>query len=1006
MMPTPVPIPARLVNKETGKLREGRGVVERRVDGETVIIRTAGGKAAVRLTAGTLREGEAVALTRNGADYLIHRLPGAARHTAPPADTLKVDTGSPGRVLPGSERLIQQMTDILRNGTTVRQVERIVNLVAGLAGPNTDEPAEKATAVRHLLADPARSALPLHGPHRQELIRHLAELARELSGTVSGTGEDAAATRGAPPPAAGTYHFKDTDHALAWLGRSFDASPEAQRRFAALLRYTGDEIRVVVSKAGGTAPVAAGEGEVLVNVAVEGNGVDVRVPVRLEAVAAEAARLADAPVRELTAERVSRVLEAAEGVARELDASAGEALRQEVAAVRGIARDAGKHARSQEVPVSLREGLEAVATGLRVAARSLEGQEGTGQSHYFREVEQALAFIARITEPSDEAVRRVTEAMRLTGEMVAVRISDASAGAGPVFREGGPVQLIELQGRVVLLERVDAGVDGVRLTVVHPPGDIAEAIRALAGRLGALPSREAMAAELARFAATVGSALPERVSELSPVLHRLMTLMGEVEAMSAGVMREEIASVREAVMPLLGSSTAGESLSLDTPPASGLYRFDDADGAIRWLAGFRGEDRGPVRLAASEFGGKPVFVRVFADEGAVSVAEVLTRQEVGLEIERMIRGEMKSATMRGVPGTALMAALEQHGVLPESVLRGLDALAGVYERETGGAVPPLTGQALGMTVTQAVGLALSMHNELPSGVTAALSRAGSEVPALVEGLFRMAESHDVSIRRPPVESYALTDMGPEVSRFEMIPRLFRALGFDFEAALAREAAGGGSEAEPESLKRVLLELMSLLEGRESRAGEPERVSRAGGVPEGRGEEGLPTQVAARLPAGALRQQAEGALARLESLQMLARPVQGTDGQQQVVVLPMRIDDEWTEARIRFVKKRSGKHTARTEGRYAVSLTVTPSALGEITVQMDYRRKGTFAVRMSFERPGVRRWFLKRDHDLASALRRLGLSAVQLRMEQASAGEPGTPPRSDKPEERANLDMWG
>jgi hypothetical protein len=158
-----------------------------------------------------------------------------------------------------------------------------------------------------------------------------------------------------------------------------------------------------------------------------------------------------------------------------------------------------------------------------------------------------------------------------------------------------------------------------------------------------------------------------------------------------------------------------------------------------------------------------------------------------------------------------------------------------------------------------------------------------------------------------------------------------------------------------------------------------------------------------------QQQVENALARLESLQMLARPVQSADGEQhQVMVLPMRIDDEWAEVRVRFVKKRKGKSGKKGGERYAVSLTVSPSSLGEITVHMDYHRRGAFSVRMDFERPAVRRWFLKRDRDLASALQALGLTSVHLDL--ARAGERGVdrwmPTEAGGKAGRRGVDVWG
>ncbi len=123
---------------------------------------------------------------------------------------------------------------------------------------------------------------------------------------------------------------------------------------------------------------------------------------------------------------------------------------------------------------------------------------------------------------------------------------------------------------------------------------------------------------------------------------------------------------------------------------------------------------------------------------------------------------------------------------------------------------------------------------------------------------------------------------------------------------------------------------------------------------------------------------ENSLSKLETMQMLARPAQTQEGSQQVLALPVRVDGEWSEMRLKFVKKdgggRSGKPGKR---RFGINLQTSPSALGDVGVQMDYEPGKSFRVAMDFGKMSSRSWFETHRGELAGALEALGLRGVQI-----------------------------
>jgi hypothetical protein len=142
----------------------------------------------------------------------------------------------------------------------------------------------------------------------------------------------------------------------------------------------------------------------------------------------------------------------------------------------------------------------------------------------------------------------------------------------------------------------------------------------------------------------------------------------------------------------------------------------------------------------------------------------------------------------------------------------------------------------------------------------------------------------------------------------------------------------------------------------------------------------------------LRAQVEHVLTRVESLQVLAKQVSVADGVQQVISLPIKIDGQWTDVMVKFLKRRNSRAKDRSGKNVSVVIRVAPEVLGNIAVYMDYAGKQSLGLRMEFDKASSRQWFESNRADFSAALEKLGflgprIAMAQSRPEEASSAVP-------------------
>ncbi|MCX7726856.1 MAG: hypothetical protein N2053_08400, partial [Chitinispirillaceae bacterium] len=128
---------------------------------------------------------------------------------------------------------------------------------------------------------------------------------------------------------------------------------------------------------------------------------------------------------------------------------------------------------------------------------------------------------------------------------------------------------------------------------------------------------------------------------------------------------------------------------------------------------------------------------------------------------------------------------------------------------------------------------------------------------------------------------------------------------------------------------------------------------------------------------------EGLIDKIESFQLLAQKLQGHNGTSQVIVLPVKIGDEWTEVNIQLFNCKQ-KNKGRKSSKFLVSIEIAPRSLGEIHIHLDYNQNKKLQLCAEFEKDETYNWFSKHKEELNETLRGYGVLLLSLDFRKMSS----------------------
>ncbi len=136
-----------------------------------------------------------------------------------------------------------------------------------------------------------------------------------------------------------------------------------------------------------------------------------------------------------------------------------------------------------------------------------------------------------------------------------------------------------------------------------------------------------------------------------------------------------------------------------------------------------------------------------------------------------------------------------------------------------------------------------------------------------------------------------------------------------------------------------------------------------------------------VPPEASRQQIEAIVQRIETMQITAKTAVAGDARQQVFMVPMKIDGQWNDVIVQFIRNDKQGKKGKKPAIVSVMLNVAPAFIGEITAYIDYRCADDCSIRMCFERDSTLSWFERNKTPLIDALGKLGFRALRLNMQK-------------------------
>jgi len=419
---------------------------------------------------------------------------------------------------------------------------------------------------------------------------------------------------------------------------------------------------------------------------------------------------------------------------------------------------------------------------------------------------------------------------------------------------------------------------------------------------------------------------------------------------------------------------------------------------------------------------EPLFIRFYASAHGETRAVIMPRHQAILEIQHFLRCEMQSPVMQKLDPVFLADMIARTGSVAVSPLMEIDRLLALASPA---GVPLIKEDAMAITLPQLVSVALESGIGAAVDLKAAVTRIGASVPALVLEIAGLLQKNGDAIKLPDIIDTVMKNMSLENSgrKEDLVSLLFKSMGYSFESDLGTlpSASPAGLQENTPSLKLVLLLILGAVNAIIERDGAAAKVG-AGSILQEKDAVAPDTQTAPlkaqkslqsqaeqagrdqpqRISAGMIRQQIETALNHIESLQVLAKPVTTHEGQQQVLVLPLNIGNEWVEMRVKFVKERDGRSGGNRPKRVSVVLNVDLALLGGVTAAMEYEPKKSLNVSCTFETVQAYRWFQKNKKEFVEAMTGLGFPSVQVRLSRTTdAGE-----KSGFGPQQAMLDVTG
>lgn len=450
----------------------------------------------------------------------------------------------------------------------------------------------------------------------------------------------------------------------------------------------------------------------------------------------------------------------------------------------------------------------------------------------------------------------------------------------------------------------------------------------------------------------------------------------------------------------LSEIALSQSVSVETSSKPGIYHVEDGKAAIEFLKenGARILPEKVIQLENTRE--SPLFIKFFEVSGESKKAIVMPVSQTIVEIEHMMRSDVTSRVLQNLNPKIIVETIMQRGALTNEQLQNIDSL--LRPLNVGNSDTLIKNGAMKIVWPQLVSLVLNSELKELMDVKNTITVFGTQMKEMATKISDYLMHNHKDKTFPDIMKIITEklDLHAKKNKAQTLQSLFNSVGFSLESNLSNTAStqNFSMQKESPSLKLALLFILGYLNANEddgsilqkgtgnknglentTQTKEMQTELTSTRKQTGNNRVSLPAEEinSIKLSTGNIKQQIEAFLGRIESLQILAKPVSTAQGEQQVLVLPVHHNDELTEVRVRFLKEHKKKSGSNSPELISAMVNVDLSGLGEVTAHLEYFVKKSMNLSLMFENKLAKKWFQSHVSDITESLIKCGLPAVHI-----------------------------
>lgn len=375
---------------------------------------------------------------------------------------------------------------------------------------------------------------------------------------------------------------------------------------------------------------------------------------------------------------------------------------------------------------------------------------------------------------------------------------------------------------------------------------------------------------------------------------------------------------------------------------------------------------------------KGYLVHIVPNENNKSSFHIFQNRDLENVIKHVMHGKLNSPILKQVPVDSLAQILKFNNQINIDSLKTIDSMLGNLNQSV---KTDLSKKTISIILPQLINLVDTLGKNQAPVVERLIPEMLTSVKNDLTQVSELKEPIvDAAINK--IESTLVVALGEEKKK-DFLSTLFRLTGFDQEKTISQLLSSTGSDNKTEiiSLKHVLMSLLDSAKEEVAKSELPTDVTKAAlKETDSRIDPKVILDVEKdsikKGDSSDIRSKVEQVINKLEALQVLAKKTVTPQGDSQLLTIPVNINNEWSELRVRFNKKKKHADRGKNE-RLSVQLNIDLSVIGEVSAEMEYYRKKDLSINVILANRPTMDWFKNHRSEILEAISKLDINSVQL-----------------------------